>query len=418
MKQNPDFNRLHRLVMTKCAQHNVSMEKRAMIGALLKKLFGGAMAKGKSLLGAAGKKAIVPGAIGGAGVGGYALGNSAGHSRGFTAGDNAGYGRGLGEGGSTATRNLFKGLMDLQSQGAKSKTDLSSLMPKSGSAQMTWTEKRAFNIKLARIVLNINAIDQELAKYDLHRLQKSAAVGAHRVYRIKYAALIRQRELEKQAFLGLLGRGLMAGGRMLGKGLMGGARAGAAVGKGIGGMAYQGARAAAPHVGQAARQGISGAAQGLQSLGRGAMAAGRAAAPHASKAMQSMGRGVQAVGRGAQAAGQGAAGAIRANPMAGAAGTGALGLMGGMAMPSITSGAQQAAGTAQSSLQNAGQGISNGFNSTMQGIGNMYNSATQPFRDAGDAVGTAYGNASNFIGNTGRALGDVQSGFQQAGNRF
>lgn len=64
--------------------------------------------------------------------------------------------------------------------------------------------ERRCRIKMASAVLNIKAIDTELKKYDRYALQKSAAIGAHRNERIKYAALIRQRELEKQAFLGAL----------------------------------------------------------------------------------------------------------------------------------------------------------------------------------------------------------------------
>jgi hypothetical protein len=60
---------------------------------------------------------------------------------------------------------------------------------------------RESRIKQAKCVLNVYKINQELEKYDLHRLQKSAAVGAHKPERLKAAALIRQRELEKQEFL-------------------------------------------------------------------------------------------------------------------------------------------------------------------------------------------------------------------------
>ena len=409
MKQNPDFNRrLTRLVMTKCAQHNVSMEKQAAIGALLKKLFGGAMAKGKGMLGRASagakqlgidgtRKAAIPAAIGGAGVGGYTLGDYAGHSRGFSAGDNAGYGRGLGEGGSTATRNLFKGLIDLQSQGAKSKTDLSSLMPKKGSAQLTWTERRKLNIKLASTILNINAIDREMAKYDVHQLQKSAAVGAHRKQRLKYAALIRQRELEKQAFLGGLARlgmkgmGVLArsgrqGIRMAANGLEGAGRYGMAAAKGVNRMGMNAARGAAPHLTAAGRQ----------------------------------------ISRAGTAAARGVGNAIKANPMQGAAGAGAVGLGAGMYGGQLARGA---AGMANAGIQGMGNYLNQGANTVGnavgqagntvgQGLNSLYQSAMAPSRAIGDAMGTAYGNTMNFMGNARRAMGDIGGGFQQAGQRF
>jgi hypothetical protein len=56
-------------------------------------------------------------------------------------------------------------------------------------------------IAMARALLNTRAIDAELSTYNLHQLSKSAAVGAYKEERLKVAALIRQSELEKQAFL-------------------------------------------------------------------------------------------------------------------------------------------------------------------------------------------------------------------------
>ena len=56
-------------------------------------------------------------------------------------------------------------------------------------------------IAMARALLNTRAIDDELSTYNFHQLRKSAAVGAYKEERLKVAALIRQRELEKQAFL-------------------------------------------------------------------------------------------------------------------------------------------------------------------------------------------------------------------------
>lgn len=66
-------------------------------------------------------------------------------------------------------------------------------------------------IKLAESMLRLDAINKELAKYNVRSLQKSAAFGRDKVTRLKVAALIRQRELEKKAFagaIGALGRGI------------------------------------------------------------------------------------------------------------------------------------------------------------------------------------------------------------------
>lgn len=83
---------------------------------------------------------------------------------------------------------------------------------------MNHSRQRIERIKMARAVLNIHEINNELKKFNLPGLQKSAAVGAHRKQRLKYAALVRQRELEKQAFinglarLGIKGMGMLARG--------------------------------------------------------------------------------------------------------------------------------------------------------------------------------------------------------------
>lgn len=60
-------------------------------------------------------------------------------------------------------------------------------------------------IKLAETLIRINELNKEIAKYNPSQLQKAAAVGAAKEDRIKLAALIRQREIEKQAFAGMLG---------------------------------------------------------------------------------------------------------------------------------------------------------------------------------------------------------------------
>ena len=60
-------------------------------------------------------------------------------------------------------------------------------------------------IKLAETLIRINELNKEIAKYNPVQLQKAAAVGAAKEDRIKLAAIIRQREVEKQAFAGMLG---------------------------------------------------------------------------------------------------------------------------------------------------------------------------------------------------------------------
>ena len=116
---------------------------------------------------------------------------------------------------------------------------------------------------------NIRAIDAELTKYNLPVLQKSAAVGAHKEERIKLAALLQQRAIEKQAFMSGLAQLGLGGAKLLGKGLMGGVRTGALLGK----NAVRGARAAgryaAKNPGSAA--GLAGGA-GLAGVGLGSMA--------------------------------------------------------------------------------------------------------------------------------------------------
>lgn len=103
-------------------------------------------------------------------------------------------------------------------------------------------------IKLAETLIRINELNKEIAKYNPTRLQKAAAVGADKEARIKLAALIRQREIEKQAFAGLIragGAGLNSLMRAGGAGLNSGAnwladkadQAGNAI-KGIGNRIY------------------------------------------------------------------------------------------------------------------------------------------------------------------------------------
>jgi hypothetical protein len=75
-------------------------------------------------------------------------------------------------------------------------------------------------VKLARHAFNLQALQAELARYDVARLQKSAADNSGKAERLKYAALQIQCQIEKQALLGGLmrgiGTGLGYGGKALG----------------------------------------------------------------------------------------------------------------------------------------------------------------------------------------------------------
>lgn len=75
-------------------------------------------------------------------------------------------------------------------------------------------------VKLARHILNLRALQLELARYDVSQLQKSAADNTAKPERLKYAALQIQCQIEKQALIGGLvrglGKGIEWGGRVLG----------------------------------------------------------------------------------------------------------------------------------------------------------------------------------------------------------
>jgi len=84
----------------------------------------------------------------------------------------------------------------------------------------------AARVKMASAVLHLDAINRELDSYNLYDLRKSAAIGVRRAERMKVAALIRQRELEKRAFskafMGKGGKGGKGGlGQSLGKAFSG-----------------------------------------------------------------------------------------------------------------------------------------------------------------------------------------------------
>jgi len=144
------------------------------------------------------------------------------------------------------------------------------------------TRQRVARIKMAQAVLNMNALEGEMRKYDLPSLQKAASAGLGQERRIKYAALSMQHAIEKQAFLkSLLQAGLKYGGKGLGM-------AGKALGIG----------------GKAALKGGKAALKGGKALGAGAVKA----APAAGKALNA---GANVAGRAAKGIGGMAAGAAK-----------------------------------------------------------------------------------------------------------
>lgn len=77
---------------------------------------------------------------------------------------------------------------------------------------------KRIRIKLARHVVNLNLINQELASYNVASLVKAAATQSSKEMRIKYAALKVQQAIEKQAIIGGLARLGMQGMGMLARG--------------------------------------------------------------------------------------------------------------------------------------------------------------------------------------------------------
>lgn len=324
------------------------------------------------------------------------------------------------------------------------------------------TEQRKTRIKMAQHLLNMRAIEQEMGRYNVHSLQKMAAVGAGREQRIKYAALLRQYELEKQAFITglarLAGRGLMGAGKMLGRGAMGATKGLGQMGAGAVKGAVRGARSSyglkGPFSGgsgtlrETAKQLWN--PKNYRGMGnRFTMRANHAlglpqegAKQLRQQAMRDFGNNMlQTAGGALRGSAQGMAQAARANPMNALLGAGALGLGAGTQLPAMYQGAQNMGNQAMQGMQQAGQGtqnyMSNVGNSAMQGMQNvgnavgqagmdMYNTATAPIQNAGrqmgDAVGSAYGGARNFMTNMMGAGRDIMrnlnTGIQQAGRRF
>jgi hypothetical protein len=70
-------------------------------------------------------------------------------------------------------------------------------------------EKRAASqsrVKMARHLLNMQALQREIDIYDVVGLQKAAAANTNRHDRIKLAALMVQHQVEKRAFVTTLVR--------------------------------------------------------------------------------------------------------------------------------------------------------------------------------------------------------------------
>ena len=78
---------------------------------------------------------------------------------------------------------------------------LAAVLTKSGSFQNNG------RVKLARHLLNIVQLQKELNVYNYGGLTKAAAANQNKSERIKFAALLAQHAIEKQAFLGALLRG-------------------------------------------------------------------------------------------------------------------------------------------------------------------------------------------------------------------
>ena len=289
-------------------------------------------------------------------------------------------------------------------------------------------QAREVRIKLASHVLRIHHLRQELETYDPYRLSKSAAIGAHKADRLKAAALVRQIELEKQAFLGSLvgagigGLGRAAGGLLAGgakqalksgiKGLGQGARAGFGVDKAIGktgfnaamGLAKGGFRGAASAANMA-RSGIGGAAKGMVQGARGGGGLAGAA------------RG--AIGGGARGVAQG----VKADPLAGTAllGGGAMaagaGLQNAMSQPMQQGRTMLAQG--QQAMQQAPQQAMQAMQQAPQAAGNYLSNLGNAFLGRGmtgaGAAGAAPGAGMTGAGAAGAAPGARLAGAGAAG---
>lgn len=217
---------------------------------------------------------------------------------------------------------------------------------------MTNEQKVKAAAELIRSYEQLQNIKDELSNYDLLALQKSAAVGHDKETRIKVAALVRQHEIEKQAFLkalGSLGKGLYNAGSTFAKGVgnaaseamvpMRGAlrqakhnvmapinTAGAAI-KGFG----QGLVSGPMNMGKGIYNAVGDVGQGLSNASNSLYKGfgGQPATKQAFAPLAGLARMAPAALRSGQAALRAAPGALRAGAGAGAAGSGGLGgLMG------------------------------------------------------------------------------------------
>ena len=116
---------------------------------------------------------------------------------------------------------------------------LAAVLTKSGSFQ------NHGRVKLARHLLNIVQLQKELNVYNYAGLTKAAAANQNKSERIKFAALLTQHAIEKQAFLGALLRG-------------------------AGGLAARG-------IGRLAARGVQAVPAAINSMGRAAGAVGQSA---------------------------------------------------------------------------------------------------------------------------------------------
>jgi len=275
---------------------NNGTEKQARLGMLLKALKGG-FKKGLPF-------AATAGAAGGIG-----------HQVGYGSGHETGYGKGSAEGGTNAMRNLYKGLYDLMQQGANSKTDLSPLLELPETRLLKAAADKYARIKLARHVLNLHAINQELNAYSLAGLTKAASVDTSKEMRVKYAALRLQQTIEKRAIGGLVNLGLRGLGML--------ARGGGRAMQGLGGLA---------------QKGLAGTGNLMQQAGNLATNS----APIAGNVARGLAqKGLAGTGNLMRQAGSSAARGIRANPLIGARITGAVGLGAGLGAPAAASAVNQ-----------------------------------------------------------------------------
>lgn len=246
-------------------------------------------------------------------------------------------------------------------------------------------QAREVRIKLASHVLRIHHLRQELETYDPYQLSKSAAIGAHKADRLKAAALVRQIELEKQAFASLVGAGLTGLGRAAGGMLAGGAKQ--ALKSGIKGVA-QGAKAGLGVDKAIGRAGVNAATGLAKGVGRGVASAANMAGRGIGGAARGMvqgakgGGGLAGAARGAIGGGaRGVARGVKADPLAGtallgggamAAGAGLQNAMNQANVPQMMAQGQQAIQQAPQQAMQAMQQVPQAAGNYLSNIGNAF----------------------------------------------